>query len=144
LSFSANPFNEVVEVPSLDDLREFFHAIPQGEERAQANIRIDSFSLLHCLLIKIVQHNLPPTVRRSDMIEKRSQFLYAIVMRLPFCLCKHMLNIMLEAQDEKTKGLPFGCLITQIIMKSGLDVSGEPKMKIQDSLGNHTLMKSNA
>jgi hypothetical protein len=51
---------------------------------------------------------------------------------------------MLEARDENTIGHPFACLITQIIIQSGIDISGEPKMKIQDSLGNQTLMKSNA
>jgi hypothetical protein len=64
-------------------------------------------------------------------------------MRLPFCLCKHILNIMLEAGDENTTGLPFACLITQIIIQSGIDISGKPKMKIQDPLGNQNLMKSN-
>jgi hypothetical protein len=51
---------------------------------------------------------------------------------------------MLEAQDENITGLPFGCLITQIIIQSGIDISGEPKMKIQNPLDNQTLMKSNA
>jgi hypothetical protein len=31
LEISASPYNEVVLPPSLDDLREFFHAIPHGE-----------------------------------------------------------------------------------------------------------------
>jgi hypothetical protein len=65
-------------------------------------------------------------------------------MRLTFCLCKHILNIMLEARDENTTGLPFGCFISQIIIQSSINISGEPKMKIQDPLGNQTLMKSNA
>jgi len=121
--------------PTLDDLREFFHAIPQGEERA-TTIRIGAFSPLHCLLAKIVHHNIWPTVRRSDLIQKRAQFLYALIMRLPFCLCKHILNIMLEAQDENTTGLSFACLITQIIMQSGINISGEPKIKIQEPLSN--------
>jgi hypothetical protein len=38
---------------------------------------------------------------------------------------------MLEARDENTRGHPFGCLITKIIMQSGISISGEPKMKIQ-------------
>jgi hypothetical protein len=132
-----------VEAPFLEDLREFFHAIPQGEERA-TNIIIDVFSPSHHLLAKIVQHNLWLIVPRSDLIQKRAQFLYAIVMRLPFCLCKHILNIMLEVRDKNTTELPFGCLIMQIIMQSSIDISGEPKMKIQDPLSNQTLMKSNA
>jgi hypothetical protein len=28
LHISANPFNEVVEAPTLEDLREFFHVVP--------------------------------------------------------------------------------------------------------------------
>jgi hypothetical protein len=32
LQISASPFNDVVLAPSLDELREFFHAIPLGEE----------------------------------------------------------------------------------------------------------------
>jgi hypothetical protein len=127
----------------LDDLREFFHVVPQGEDRA-TTIRIGSFSPLHRMLAKIVQHNPCPTICRSDLIQKRAQFLYAIIMRLPFCLCKHILNITLEARDENTTRLPFGRLITQIIMQSGINISEEPKMKIQDPLGNQTLMKSNA
>jgi hypothetical protein len=37
----------------LDDLREFFHAVPQGEERA-ATIRIGALSAPHRMLAKIV------------------------------------------------------------------------------------------
>jgi hypothetical protein len=32
LHISVSPFNEVVEAPILEDLREFFHAVPQGKE----------------------------------------------------------------------------------------------------------------
>jgi len=135
LHISASPFNEVLEPPTLEDLRKFFHVVPQGEERA-TNIKIGSFSPPH--------HLLAPMVRRSDLILKMAQFLYAIIMRLPFFLCKHILNIMLEARDESTTRLPFACLITKIILQSRLDIFGEPKLKIQDPLGNQTLMKSNA
>jgi hypothetical protein len=75
---------------------------------------------------------------------KRAQFLYAICLRLSFCLCKHILDVIPEAQDEGNTGLPFGCLITQIILQSSIDVSREPKMKIQDPISKQTLMQSNA
>jgi hypothetical protein len=143
LHISASPSNEVVEAPTLEDLREFFNDVPQGEERA-TNIRIDAFSPPHSLLAKIVQNNLWPTVRKSDLIQKRAQFLFSIIMKLPFCLCKHILNIMLEARDENTTRLPFACLITQIIIQSRIDISGKPKRKIRDPLNYKTLMKSNA
>jgi hypothetical protein len=129
--------------PSLDDLREFFQAVPQGEEHA-TSIRIGALSAPHRMLAKIVQYNLWPVVRRNDLILKRAQFVYAISLRLPFCLCKHILGVMLEAHDESNTGIPYGCLTTQIILQSSLDVIGEPKMKIQDPIGKLTLMNSNA
>jgi hypothetical protein len=42
LQISGSPYNEVVIPHSLDDLKEFFHAVPQGEERA-TTIRIDAY-----------------------------------------------------------------------------------------------------
>jgi hypothetical protein len=62
--------------PSLDDLRDFFHVIPPGEERA-TSIRIGALTAPHRMLAKIVQHNLWPVVRRSDLFLKRD----------PVCLC---------------------------------------------------------
>jgi len=77
---------------------------------------------------------------------KKAQFVYAIDLRLPFCLCKHIMSVMLEARDEGNTGLPFGCLLTQIILQSDIIITGEPKMKmkIQQAIGKQTLMKSNA
>jgi hypothetical protein len=143
LELPGSPYNEVVLPPSMDDLREFFHAIPRGEECA-TTIRIDALSASHLMLAKIVQHNLWPTVRRNDLILKRAQSVYAIHLRLPFCLCKHILGVILEGRDESNTGLPFGCLLTQIIIQSGINVTREPKMKIQQPLSKQTLMKSNA
>jgi hypothetical protein len=54
LEISASPYNEVVLPPSLDDLREFFHAIAQGEERS-TSIRIGALSPSHRMLAKIIQ-----------------------------------------------------------------------------------------
>jgi hypothetical protein len=143
LDLPANPYNEVVLPPSMDDLREFFHAVPHGEERP-TTIRIGALSPTHRLLAKIVQHNLWPVARRSDLTLKKAQFVYAIHLRLPFCLCKHIMTVMFEARDEHHTGLPLGCLITQIILQSGIIITGEPKMKIQQPISKQTLIKSNA
>jgi hypothetical protein len=99
--------------------------------RRPTNIRIGALALAHRMLAKIVQHNLWLVARCSDLILKRAQFVYAVHLRLPFCLCKHILGVMLEARDESNTGLPFGCLITQIILQSGINVNVEPRMKIQ-------------
>jgi hypothetical protein len=143
LEISASPYNEVVLPPSLDGLREFFHAIPQGEERS-TSIRIGALSPSHRMLAKIIQQNIWHVARCSDLILKRAQFVYAVYLHLPFCLCKHILGVMLEARDEGNAVLPFGCLLTQIILQSGVNVTGEPKMKIQQPISKQTLMKSNA
>jgi hypothetical protein len=39
---------------------------------------------------------------------------------------------------------PSGCLLIQIILQSGIGVTREPKIKIQDPINKQTLMKSNA
>jgi hypothetical protein len=143
LQMSGSPYNELVIPPFLDDLREFFHAIPQGEERA-TTIKIGALFSPHRMLAKIVQHNLWPVVRHSNLILKRAQFVYAIHLRLPFCLCKHILGVILEARDEGNTSLPFDCLLTQIILQPGISIAGEPKMEIQDPISKQTLMKSNA
>jgi hypothetical protein len=62
---------------------------------------------------------------------------------LLFCLCKHILGIILEARNESNTGLPFSCLLTQIILQSSISIAGEPNMKIQNPIGKQTLMKSN-
>jgi hypothetical protein len=115
LDLPTSPFNEVVLPPSMDELREFFHMVPQGEGR-QTSIKIGPLGPAHRMLTKIVQHNLWPVTRPSDLILKKAQFVYAVHVRLPFCLWKHILGVMLEARDEGTTGLPFGCLLSQIIL----------------------------
>jgi hypothetical protein len=135
LEISASPYNEVVLPPSLDDLREFFCAVPQSEECSTA-IRIGALSSTHNMLAKIIQQNIWPVARRNDLILKRAQFVYAIHLRLPFCLCKHILGVILEARDENTAALPFGCLLTQIILQLGININGESKMKSSSPLAS--------
>jgi hypothetical protein len=53
LQISTSPFNEVVLTPLLVELREFFHAVPQGKERA-STIRIGALSPPHLMLVKII------------------------------------------------------------------------------------------
>jgi hypothetical protein len=105
------PFNEVVLPPYMDELREFFHAAPQGDEH-QTSIKIGTLGPAHRMLAKIILHNLWPVTRCSNLILKKAQFVYAVHFRFPFCLCKNILGVMLEARDEGTAGLPFGCLLT--------------------------------
>jgi len=113
-----------MEPPTLEQLRKYFHAHPQGCEY---------FFPPYRLLAKIVLHNLWLTARRSELVLKSAQFLYALCMRMLFCLCKHILNLMLEMRDEHSTGVLFACLITRLIIQSEIDVSAQPEMRIQDS-----------
>jgi hypothetical protein len=91
-----------------------------------------------------VLHNLWPTARRSELVLKRALFLYALCMRMPFYLCKNILNLMLEMRGEHSTELPFACLITTLIVQSGIDISAQLVMRIQDPLGSQTFMRFNA
>jgi len=89
--------------------------------------------------------NLWTQARRSELTLKKATLLYAIVMRTPFYLCKHILHTMLEVHDERNTSLSFGCLITHICLRVVTDISeSEPCSRISDPLGIQTLTKSNA
>jgi hypothetical protein len=140
LDISASPFLEILEPPSLEHIMDFFDAHPEDEERAHSHIKIGAFSPPHRLVAKIVLHNLSPIARRSELVLKRVRFLYTLVTKLPFCLYKHILQIMLEMRDEHVTGLPFACLLTEICLRFVTDnAETEPKVRIQDDIGNQTL-----
>jgi hypothetical protein len=63
---------------------------------------------------------------------------------MSFCVCKHIMHTMLELRDDHSTGLPFTCLVTKICLQVVQDVAAKPRMKVQDPLRSHTLMKSNA
>jgi hypothetical protein len=82
---------------------------------------------------------------RSELVCKRARFLYALVQRVPFCLCKRIVLTMLEMRDEHQIGLPFACLVIRICLQVVPDIPAiEPKEKTKDTLGKHTMLKSNA
>jgi hypothetical protein len=130
LPILANPFIGVLEPPSLKQLRDFFDAHSHGDEGAHAHIKIDCFSPMHRLLAKIVLHNLWPIAHRSELVLKRSHLLYALVMRMSFCSCKHILNIMLDIRYDHSTSLPFVCLVMKICLQSVTNISVEPRMKV--------------
>jgi hypothetical protein len=111
----------------------------------ESGIKIGAFSPPHYLFAKIVLHNLWPTARRSELVLKMAKFLYALVMRMVFCLYKHIMHTMLKMRDEDSTGLPFVCLVTKICLCSVTDIADtEPRVRVQDPLGSLTLIKSNA
>jgi hypothetical protein len=132
------------EAPSIDFLHDFFGTRPQREDKSHSQINIGAFALMHRFLAKVVVTNLWPQACRSELTLKKATLHYAIVMRTPFCLYKHILHTMLEVWDEKNMSLSFGCLITQICLELMTDISdSKPRSWIPDPLGIQTLMKSN-
>jgi hypothetical protein len=145
LPVSGVPFAAGDEAPSIDFLHDFFGMRPQREDKSHSQINIGAFAPMHRFLTKVVVTNLWPQARRSEPTLKKATILYAIVMRTPFCLCKHILHTMLEVRDEKNTSLSFGCLITQICLQVVTDISdSKPRSQIPDPFGIQTLMKSNA
>jgi hypothetical protein len=129
--------------PSIDFLHNFFGTRPQREDKSHSQINIGAFAPMHRFLVKVVVTNLWPQARRSELTLKKATLLYAIVMRTPFCLCKHILHTMLEVRDEKNTSLSFRCLITQICLQVVPEISdSEPRSQIPYPLGIQTLMKS--
>jgi hypothetical protein len=120
LPVSEVPFPD--EAPSIEFLHDFFGTRPQREDKSHSQISIGAFSLMHRFLAKIVVTNIWPQARRSELTLKKAT-IYAIVMRTPFCLCKHILHTMLEVRDEKNTSLSFRCLITQICLQVETDIS---------------------
>jgi hypothetical protein len=74
----------------------FFDPQHRAQDKVSHYIMIGIFSSPHRLLAKIVQHNLWPTTRRSELVYKRARFLNALVLLVPFYLCKHIVLTMLE------------------------------------------------
>jgi hypothetical protein len=99
---------------------DFFDAHPQGDERAHSHIKIAAFSPPHHLLAKIFLHNLWPTACRSKL-----------VLKMPLCLCKHILQTMVEMRDEHSTSLPFAYLVMKIYLCSMTDIAEtKPKVRV--------------
>jgi hypothetical protein len=123
----------------------FFDPQHRAQGRVSHSIRISIFSSPNHLLAKIVQHNLWPTARQSELVYKRARFLYALIQRILFCLCMHIVFTMLEMRDEHMASIPFACLVTRICLQVVTDIYAmEPREKTKDTLGKHTMLKLNA
>lgn len=133
LLVSGVPFSPGDETPSIDFLHDFFGTRPQREGKSHSQINIGAFAPTHRFLAKVVVTNLWPQAHRSELTLKKATVLYAIMMRIPFCFCKHILHTMLKVRDEKDTSLSFGCLITQICLQVVTNISdSELRSEIPD------------
>jgi hypothetical protein len=143
LPVSGVPFPD--EAPSIEFLHDLFGTRPQRKDKSHTQINIGAFAPMHRFLAKIVVTKIWLQACRSELTLKKATLLYAIVIRTPFFLCKHILHTMLDVRDEKNTCLSFGCLITQICLQVVPDISdSEPRSRIPYPLGIQTLIKSNA
>jgi hypothetical protein len=135
-----------VDPSSIEDLR--LHFDPQEVEEwheEMRNIPIGWLQSHHRLLARIMMENLWPLSRNSNITIRRARFLYAIIRHVPFCLCKHIVQTMMEMLEEHHMGLPYGCLVTRICIRFLKDIpASEPDIKHERAFGKHTVMKSNA
>jgi hypothetical protein len=88
------------EAPSIDFLHDFFGTRLQREDKSHSQINIGAFAPMHHFLAKVVVTDLSPQARRSELTLKNVTLLYAIVMRTPFCLCRHILHTMLDDECQ--------------------------------------------
>jgi hypothetical protein len=127
----------------MEEMMLFF--APHNRVRDSQSIKIEVFGSPHRLLARIVLQNLWPLVRRSQLTLSRARFLYVLIHRVLFCLCKHIVQTMLEMKDDNQVGLPYGCLVTRICQQFVMDIPAyEPVTHPEDSFGKHTVMKSDA
>jgi hypothetical protein len=103
-------------------------------------IPIGWFHSPHRLLAWIVLQNLWPLSRSSDLTIRQVRFLYAIITRVPFYLCKHIVMTMIEMQDDSQVALPYGCLVTRICQRFVTNFPAyEPDAIPNGAFGKHTV-----
>jgi hypothetical protein len=106
------------------------------------NIPIGWLQSHHLLLSRIMMHNLWPLSRNSNITIRRAKFLYAIIKRVPFGLCKHIVQTMMEMLEEHQMGLPYGCLVTRICMQVLQDIpASELEVKPGGAFGKHIVVQ---
>lgn len=84
----------------------------------------------HRLLAWIMLQNLWPLSHNSNLALKKARFLYALIRRIPSCMCKHIVMTMIEMQEDSSVALPYGWLVTRICQKF---VSKIPSYEPKDS-----------
>jgi hypothetical protein len=99
----------------------------------------------HRLLARIMMQNLWPLSHNSNLTLHRARFLYAIITRVPLCMCKHIVMTMIEMQEDNQVALPYGGLVTRIIKRFVSDIPAyELEATPEGAFGKHTVIKSNA
>jgi hypothetical protein len=132
--------------PSMEELMKCFNSSGSlnGRNIYRNKIPISYLRAPTRLLARIVMQNLYPISRNSDVTLDRARLIFAIINRVPFCMCKHMLMTMIELQSDNNIALPFGGLITKILKKLPLIPPSEPVEIPEGYFRKGTVMKSNA
>jgi hypothetical protein len=111
----------------------------------KSNIPIGYVRAPERLLTRIVMQNIWPISRNSHVPLDRAIFIYAIIQRVPFCLCSHFLVTMLELYEEHSIALPFGGLITKILKAKLSNIPENEQVAVPEGpFGKGTVLKSNA
>lgn len=111
-----SPFSDIDTHPTKAEIMASLN--PGGDlewEEQKTKIPISYLRGPEKLLARIVMQNMWPISRNSEVTIDRAKMIYAIINRVPFCLCTHMVMTMIELYDDHAIALPFGGLITKIL-----------------------------
>jgi hypothetical protein len=93
VQFQGLPFLDSVDPPTWDDMQLIFDPQQNSIPDWSKNMRSISMGWLQSpqrLLAHIMLQNFWPVSRNSNLILKRARFLYALIQRIPFCMCKRI------------------------------------------------------
>jgi hypothetical protein len=140
------PFSNLVTLPSREELMVCFD--PKGPnvwEESKNNIIIGWLQSPQRLLAQIVMQNIWLISRHNDIPLNRACLIFAIINRIPFCMCKHIVVKMIKIQEDSQIALHFGGLVTKILKKKLTNIPvNEPKDMPHEPFRKITVMKSNA
>jgi hypothetical protein len=95
------PFPDLDNTPSWEELLAFFD--PAGTQvwgPNQTYLPIGCLQSPHRLLARIMLQNIWPISYHSSLTLKRARLLFAILNDVPFCLCKHIIQTMMESLED--------------------------------------------
>jgi hypothetical protein len=147
VSFSRIPFPDSVDPPTWEDKQMCFDPRKTILEWSNnmKSILMGWLQSHHKLLARIMLQNLWPLSYNNNLTLRRARFLYAIIRRIPFCMCKHIVWTMIKMQEDSSVALPYGCLITRIC-QNFIDIisSSKPFVTPNGAFSKKIFIKSDA
>jgi len=108
-------------------------------------IPISFFQSPQRLLARIVLQNIWPISCNADVPLDRAWLIFAIINEIPFCMCKHIVMVMIEMHLDNQIALPFRGFITKILKKKLPNIPAtESADMLEGYFGKGIVLKFNA